>query len=115
METQKQSISEVCVLAGGSSVDGNIKIASNLRLEGTVNGDVSCGGRLVLSKTALINGNVICSELISEGKIFGNTNVKSSVVLHSTSVLEGDISCTQLQIDNGASFNGKCTMHKKEA
>ncbi len=111
---QKTS-TEVCVLASGSQIEGNIKIASNLRLEGQVTGDVSCANRLVLSKTAIINGNVICNELICEGKIFGNITAKSTINLQSTAQTEGNISCTQLQIDNGAIFNGKCTMHKKEA
>lgn len=115
MENQKSSLNEVCVLAAGSAVEGNVKINSNLRLEGEIKGDVSCNGKLVLSKTAVVKGNIICSELLSEGKIEGNVVAKSFVSLMETAQLNGDIQCSQLQIDKGATFNGKCTMLKKES
>jgi len=115
MENQKKSLGEVCVLAAGSAVEGNVKIGSNLRLEGEIKGDLACNGKLVLSKTAIVTGNIICSELLSEGKIHGNVIAKSFVSLSETAVLNGDIQCSQLQIDKGAIFNGKCIMLKKES
>ena len=114
MENQKKSAIEVCVLAPGSAVEGNVKISSNLRLEGEIKGDLACNGKLVLSKTAAVTGNIICSELLSEGKIHGNVVAKSFVSLSETAVLNGDIQCSQLQIEKGAIFNGKCTMLSKE-
>ncbi len=112
MEAQKLPISEVCTLALGSVIDGNVKVAVNLRLEGEVKGNVVCGGRLVLSKTAIILGNVTCGDLICEGKINGDIIAKTGINILPTAEVNGDIQCTMLQIDNGASFNGKCTMHK---
>ena len=115
LENHKKTLGEVCVLAAGSTVEGNVKIGSNLRLEGEINGDLACNGKLVLSKTAIVTGNIICSELLSEGKINGNVIAKSLVSLAENAILNGDVQCSQLQIDKGAIFNGKCTMLKKEA
>ncbi len=116
MENQKSAgNSEVCIFSAGTSIKGTLKIESNLRLEGEVKGDVSCAGKIVMSKTGIIEGNIICNELVSEGKIIGNITSTKAVVLHSTAVLKGDLICTSLQIDNGAIFNGKCSMHKTTA
>jgi cytoskeletal protein CcmA (bactofilin family) len=112
MEAQKLPISEVCTLAQGSVIDGNVKVAVNLRLEGEVKGNVDCGGRLVLSKTAIILGSVTCGDLITEGKIIGDIVAKTTIVMLNKAEVNGDIKCSQLQIDNGVIFNGKCTMHK---
>jgi len=115
MENQRKSPVELCVLASGSVVEGNVKISSNLRLEGEIKGDLACNGKLVLAKTASVSGNVICAELLSEGIIQGNVIAKTFVSLAETATLNGDIQCSQLHIDKGAIFNGKCTMLKKEA
>jgi cytoskeletal protein CcmA (bactofilin family) len=115
MENQRKSTVEVCVLAAGSAVEGNVKISSNLRLEGEIKGDLACNGKLVLSKTAAVTGNIICSELLSEGKIQGNVVAKTFISLAETAILNGDIQCSQLHIEKGAIFNGKCTMLKTEA
>lgn len=114
MENQKKSSVEVCVLAAGSIVEGNVKISSNLRLEGEIKGDLACNGKLVLARSAAVHGNIICSELLSDGKIQGNVVAKSFVSLSETATLHGDIQCSQLHIEKGAIFNGKCTMLKTE-
>jgi cytoskeletal protein CcmA (bactofilin family) len=116
MENQKSAPNtDVCIFVAGSIIKGSLKIESNLRLEGEVKGDVSCSGKIVMSKSGIIEGNISCNELVSEGKITGNINSNKGVVLHSTSVLKGDLVCSSLQIDKGATFNGKCSMHKTTA
>lgn len=114
MDNQKIPTTEVCVLAQGSSIEGNVQVGANLRLEGEIKGDVTCKGRLVMSKSANIVGNITCNEMISEGKIDGNILAHSSITLLESATINGDIQCTQLQIDKGAIFNGKCSMLKKE-
>jgi cytoskeletal protein CcmA (bactofilin family) len=113
MENQKSTgNSDVCIFTAGTSIKGTLKIESNLRLEGEIKGNVSCAGKIVMSRTGIIEGDISCNELVSEGKITGNISSNKGVVLHSTAVLKGDLICSALQIDNGATFNGKCSMHK---
>ena len=115
MENEKKQLGagEVCQLAHGTIIDGNIEVPANVRLEGTINGNIKCSGRLVMSKAAEINGDVDANELVSEGKVKGDVNVKKITVLQPTAVIVGDLKCESLQIENGAIFNGSCTMHKK--
>lgn len=114
METLKLPVvgGDRCILAQGTIIDGKIKVDADLRLEGEIKGNVDCSGKLVMSKSAIILGNVTCNELLCEGKITGNIKSKQGVILLSTAQINGDVECTHLQIDNGASFNGRCTMLK---
>jgi cytoskeletal protein CcmA (bactofilin family) len=104
---------EVCILAKGTIIEGDIKVDSHLRLEGDILGKLSCNGRLVMSAQAIIQGPVQCKELDCEGRILGKIQAKESIVLKSTAVVDGDIECSSLQIDLGATYNGQCTMNKR--
>lgn len=115
MENEKKQLGagEVCILAHGTIVDGDIEVPANVRLEGTINGNIKCTGRLVMSKAAEIVGTVNCNELVSEGKIKGDVVTKKIATLQPTAVIVGDLQCESLQIESGAIFNGQCAMHKK--
>lgn len=105
----------VCTLAAGTIVEGSLELKSNLRLEGTVTGEVRCEGVLLMSKDAKITGNIECAELKSEGKILGNVNASDRIELKGASDLQGDVKCQSIEIDKGATFNGQCTMQRREA
>jgi len=104
---------EVCNIAAGTVITGNMKIPAHLRLEGKIFGNIQCTGRLVLAQSALIEGKIQCESLISEGTIKGNSEVENEVFLLETANQVGDLVCGRLQVDEGAVFNGKCVMKSK--
>ena len=73
------SILEVCNIAQGTTIEGTVKVDSNIRLERLIHGDVTCGGRLVMSSTAKIIGDIICKNIISEGIVEGNIVAKEKI------------------------------------
>ncbi|MCP4440969.1 MAG: polymer-forming cytoskeletal protein [Aureispira sp.] len=106
---------EVCNIAAGTVIEGTVKVTSHIRLEGKIIGDVTCDGRLVMSKNASIIGNIKCNSLLTEGTIEGNISAKTDVRLHSTASIKGNIKCTHIHIDHGASFNGNCSTADRNA
>ena len=108
---EQNDIKAVCQIAQGTVIEGVVKVQeANMRLDGEIVGNVFCAGRMLLSPTAVIRGNVECFDLISEGKIEGNVSAKNGIALLKTACLTGDIQCRFVQIENGAFFNGKSTM-----
>lgn len=104
---------EVCNIAKGTTIEGNFKAQSNIRLEGIIEGDVQCLGRIVLSEQAKITGDVDCHTILCKGLVAGNIIAKDTIHLHDTAVVEGDISYQKLQIDEGAVFNGRAICSKR--
>ncbi len=101
----------VCQIAAGTTIEGAVSVKeANMRLDGEILGAIFCAGKLVLSATGRVRGDVQCFELISEGSVEGNVTAKGQIVLAKTASLVGDIHCKQLQIETGALFVGKCTM-----
>jgi len=103
---------EVCNIALGTTITGSFKAESNIRLEGSIYGNVSCSGRIVMSQNAYIKGDIVCQNIVSEGKVEGNIIVKEKIHLFSSAIVEGDIKYTKLQIEDGAIFNGQATCIK---
>lgn len=106
---------EVCNIAIGTTIEGTFKAESNIRLEGTIHGSVSCAGRIVMSKNAYIKGDIVCQNIVSEGKVEGDIIAKDKIHLCPTAIVEGNIKYTTLQIEAGAIFNGQAICAKSKA
>lgn len=105
--TPKPNSLDVCNIALGTNIKGNFKAESNIRLEGSIHGTVSCSGRIVMSKSAYIEGDIICQNIVTEGKVKGNIVAKNKIHLQGTAVIEGNLKYSSLQIEEGAIFNGQ--------
>lgn len=104
---------EVCNIALGTIIKGDLRSENHIRLEGTVEGHVYCKGRLVLSDQGRITGNIECETAFIEGSVEGNMQVTTELHLSSTARVIGDVSCTALQVELGATLLGNCSMPKK--
>ena len=97
-------------ILAGTEVQGKLQSVSDLRIDGKVEGDVSCQARLVVGGTGQIKGDLTCKQARLEGQIKGNVLVEDSLEIKQTAKVEGDIQARKLIIEEGAVFNGRCTM-----
>ncbi len=97
-------------LGTGTSIVGNIKTESDFRLDGTLEGDLDCNGKLILGPKGSIIGKVRCVNAVVEGVIKGSIIVKELLQVKETAEINGDIQTDKLMVQNGASFNVKCEM-----
>ncbi len=100
-------------LGKGSTIEGNIKVEHSLRIDGKVKGDVTSGDTLVVGSEGEINGNVHVKNLVLGGKIAGTVLAPGRTVLEAHSELQGELKTGKLVIDEGAVFDGKCSMNEK--
>lgn len=95
------------VVAEDVEIVGSIKCESNIRINGRLNGDLSCGGNALIGSSAQIKGNISANSTTVEGQINGNINAKDRIELKSTARLTGDIRAKRLTVEDGVSFVGK--------
>jgi cytoskeletal protein CcmA (bactofilin family) len=93
-----------------TTIQGNIEAGESLRIDGKVEGDIQCIGRLVIGKNAHIIGNITCQHLELLGQLTGNVLAHESCTLRTTAMLSGNLSTPLIQIEPGAQFQGQCTM-----
>ena len=94
----------------GTSIEGEIRSDSNLRIDGRVKGTINVRGRLIVGQTGVIEGEVVCQSSDVEGTVIGKINCQDLLSLKATAKLQGDINTKKLAIEPGAVFTGNCTM-----
>jgi cytoskeletal protein CcmA (bactofilin family) len=101
------------VLAGGTVVSGTIVTESDFRLDGSIEGDINCKGKIVVGPKGSIKGNIISDHAEILGNVEGSIRIKEKLIFKSTASIKGDIFIQTLEIEPGAQFNGSCTMSGK--
>ena len=97
-------------IAKGTTIEGNIETAGNLRIDGKIVGDVKNKGKVFQGDTSLIDGNVLSQNAELSGEIKGKVEVADLLILKATAVIHGDIVTSKLVVESGATFNGSCKM-----
>lgn len=97
-------------LATGTTVKGNIITEADFRLDGQVEGDISCNGKIVVGPKGRVVGNIISSNAEILGEVEGSVRVGEKLVLKATANIKGDVYAQSLEIEPNARFNGVCNM-----
>lgn len=83
---------------------------TDFRLDGKIDGDVNCSGKIVVGPKGCVTGNIVSSNAEILGLVEGSIRVSEKLVLKSTAVVQGDIFTKLLEIEPNARFNGACSM-----
>jgi cytoskeletal protein CcmA (bactofilin family) len=97
----------------GTSIEGEIRCESNIRIDGAFVGTLSTKGRLVIGPAGRIEGTVNCQNAEIEGLVKGKLFVQQMLSLKGTAKVEGDIFTDKLAVEPGSSFTGACNMGAK--
>ena len=102
------------VLAAGTTLTGKIEAESDFRLDGRIEGDVICKGKIVIGPKGSVKGNITTVNAEVFGNVDGSIRVRERLVLKSLAEIKGDIFIQTLEIEPGAKLNGSCTMSGKD-
>ncbi len=94
----------------GTTIEGDIKSDSNIRIDGRLKGTIHTKGRLVIGTSGVIEGEIVCENADIEGIFIGKITVNQLLALKATAKLTGDIITSKLAIEPGAVFSGACSM-----
>ncbi|KAB2808743.1 MAG: polymer-forming cytoskeletal protein [Bacteroidales bacterium] len=101
-------------LTTGSRIVGNIVAERDFRIDGEVQGDVQCNGKVVVSQSASVLGKITCVNAEIGGKVTGDITVAETLTLRSTAFIEGDVKTKSLVVEPSAVFNGTCSMKQTQ-
>ena len=97
----------------GTNIKGDIVSESNIRIDGELVGNLTTTGKLVIGPTGKITGDIVCLNADIEGAVTGTIKVDGILLLKSTAVFNGSITTNKIGVENGAEFNGNCSMNGK--
>lgn len=90
-------------------VTGSLLSDVNGAIAGTINGDISINGKLIIKKEAVINGDIVASHIIASGKIMGDIICSGRLVLKNNAYIKGSIQTLEIQIEKDAFVDGIIT------
>ncbi len=94
----------------GTVLNGDITTEGDIRIDGKVNGSVTSKAKTVVGATGIIEGNINCQNAYIDGRVNGSMEVSELLILSKTALVMGDIKIKKLVVEEGAKFNGRCSM-----
>lgn len=98
------------MISEGSKVKGNIQSENDIRISGKIEGEASSKGKLIITSSGVIDGNVKATEADISGNLIGEIHVTNRLTLRKTAKIDGNIYTKTLIVEEGAEINGDCKM-----
>ena len=97
-----------------TTLKGNIKSKTDIRIDGNVEGEVVTKGKVILGKESNVIGKILCANADIEGKFDGELTASGTLSLKSGSNVKGKVKIQKLIVESGSMFNANCSMHSAE-
>lgn len=94
----------------GTEINGDIKSSGDLRIDGTLVGNLNVKGKVVVGETGKIKGELVCKNSDISGVVEGKITVEELLSIKSSARINGDITVGKLAIEPGCKFTGYCNM-----
>ncbi len=98
----------------GTDITGDIKSNGDIRIDGSLTGNLNTRGKVVIGPSGKVNGEVICKNSEVSGVVEGRISVSQLLNLKASSRITGDIATSKLSIEPGARFTGNCKMTEND-
>jgi cytoskeletal protein CcmA (bactofilin family) len=102
------------LISNGTDITGDIKSNGDIRIDGSLKGNLNTKGKVVIGPTGKISGEVTCKNSEVSGIVEGKIVVGQLLNLKASSRILGDIITAKLAIEPGARFTGNCNMSDTE-
>ncbi len=102
------------LISNGTDITGDLKSNGDIRIDGSLTGNLNTKGKVVIGTTGKIKGEVICKNSEVAGIVEGKITVGQLLNLKASSKIYGDIATSKLSIEPGAVFSGSCKMSDTE-
>ena len=109
-KTSDSNAVSINLIGNGTNITGNIKSNGDIRIDGTLKGNLSISGKLVVGPSGNIEGNVVCQNADISGEINGKLSVSELLSLKASAKILGDIITGKISIEPNATFTGTCNM-----
>lgn len=93
-----------------SDFDGTYSTDRDLRIEGTVKGNLSCQGTLHVAQGATVNAEIHAEQVVVAGSLEGAVTCRTRLQIMPSGELKGKISTPSLVINEGARYEGQMEM-----
>ncbi len=100
----------VVTLGPRDTLRGTLDIQGDLRIHGTVEGELKASGDVAVESTANVKATIEGANVVVRGQVTGNVSAKRRLTLGGSGHLNGDVKVGRLTVEDGATLNGNVAM-----
>ncbi len=97
-------------LVQGTKVEGKIRATSDLRVDGSIKGELDCESKVIIGPAGSVNGTIRCKNAVVEGKFEGHLHVKELLNIRDSATVMGEVTYGKLVVQSGAVISGTYNM-----
>jgi cytoskeletal protein CcmA (bactofilin family) len=106
---------QINLISEGTRIKGEVNSKGDIRVDGEVDGIIHSEAKVVIGSTGLVEGDVYCTSIEVLGRVEGTLQCKDVLLLKASARVSGDIVAKRLVVEDGAMFNGNCSMDSGQA
>ena len=111
MQQEKNPGNGTTLIGAGTVLKGDINSNSDLRIDGTITGNIQCSAKVIVGANGVVEGDITGNQADIMGRVNGNVKAKDLLQLRGESTVNGNLYAGKLQIEPTATFNGQCHMN----
>lgn len=97
-----------------TKLKGTLNSQVDLRIAGHIEGEIMCKGKVIITSSAKIDGNITSLDADIAGQVLGTLKISNRLILRKTAKVRGDLYMKSLTVEEGATLNGGCRMGNME-
>jgi cytoskeletal protein CcmA (bactofilin family) len=101
---------ETTVLRQDTKFEGKLIFESGVVINGRLEGEVVSKGELTVGREGHVQGQIEIGTVHIFGEVHGNIKASNKIVINAPAIVKGDIVAPSLVIEEGAVFEGNCSM-----
>lgn len=103
------------MISEGTRLKGSLSSKNDIRISGNLNGEINCESKLIVTSSALIEGNLHSVDADIAGNVDGTIKVSNKLVVRQSAKIGGDVYTKILVVEEGAQINGACKMGESKS
>src|ERR1700694_1613698 len=108
--TTQNGGTNVVNLGPRDSLHGRLDIHGDLKIYGTVEGELKASGDVLVDSTANVQASIEGANVNVRGQVNGNVTARKRLTLGGSGKLNGEVKVSRLTVEDGATLNGNVTM-----
>ena len=112
--TVEPNVNDVSRISQGAALKGDLSSATDIRVDGRMDGTLLSEGKIVAGESARLSGRMFATNIDFWGGMEGDIYVKDTLSLKASSVVSGNIHVRRIQVEMGAQVNGSIRMITEE-
>ena len=102
-------------LDAGSHMTGELNFEDTFRIDGKFTGNIISDGELIVGERGDVDGEIKVRRVFVSGSVRGALRASERVEITAAGKVMADVFTPSLMIDEGAFFEGRCSMERQES